>query len=99
MDSYYAKIMKRKGEREKMKYIKPLNITAHKLICKVKPDVYGYACASCCTDYWPGWELGSDGKIDPCPWATDYTACQGCMHENNPPGQKCWWPAQVPDNN
>jgi hypothetical protein len=45
-------------------------------------DVRGYACSDCGTLYAPGWETGSCGQIDPCPWVSDLPLCASFI---------CWW--------
>ena len=66
-----------------MKHLKPLNRKAIQIKeFAGKQDVLGYACSDCGTFFAPGWETGSCGNIDPCPWISDLPACASFV---------CWW--------
>ncbi len=54
---------------------------------RVEKDVSGYAFSDCCPSFAPGWEVGSGGGPDPCPWKTDLRLCW----------QTCYWTGSVPD--
>ncbi len=73
-----------------MKHLKPLNKRAVTLSGENdKSDVFGYACSICCTAWAPGWENGSTGHVDPCPWMGDLSLCW----------VTCYWTGQVADDN
>jgi hypothetical protein len=68
--------------------IKALNRKAEQLVARaddVRP--YTHPAGDCCPGFAPGWEVGSDGRADPCPWMNDLPACTGC-----------YWSAQIPDS-
>ena len=66
--------------------MKPLNRKAETLCARPPDDVRPYTFGDCCPGFVPGWEVGSSGNVDPCPWQSDIRACH-----------PCWWSAQVPD--
>jgi hypothetical protein len=66
--------------------LKPLNRKAETLVARPPEDVRPYAFGDCCPGFLPGWEVGSSGGPDPCPWQSDLPACH-----------PCYWSAQVPD--
>ena len=67
--------------------MKPLNRKAEVLTSRPADDVRPYTFGDCCPGFIPGWEVGADGAVDPCPWQNDLEACH-----------PCYWSAQVPDN-
>ncbi len=72
-----------------MKHSKPVNRKARALAEQSSsPDVRGLACGVCCASFAPGWEVGTGGNIDPCPWQNDVYLCWST----------CFWTAQIPDN-
>ena len=71
-----------------MKHSKGLNKKAKALEQK-QGDVHGYACNDCCASFSPGWEIGSGGASDPCPFTSDIGMCFN---------SSCYWAGQVPDN-
>ena len=67
--------------------VKPLNLKAKTLSAEEPRDARAYAFTDCCPGFAPGWEVGFDGSVDPCPWQSDIPACH-----------PCFWSAQVPDS-
>jgi len=67
--------------------IKPLNRKAEALVQQPADDVRPYTFGDCCPGFIPGWEVGENGGVDPCPWQGDLQACH-----------PCYWSAQVPDS-
>jgi hypothetical protein len=67
--------------------LKPLNRKAELLTAMPGDDVRPYSVGDCCPGFAPGWEVGSSGNADPCPWQNDLPACH-----------PCFWSAQVPDS-
>jgi len=74
-----------------MSRIEPLNKKARMITARLRNDVSGYAVEGCCPSFAPGWEVGSDGRLDPCPWQADLVACHGFLFI-------CFWGGQVPDS-
>ncbi len=70
--------------------ITPLNKKARMISSHGTGDVRGLSVEGCCPSYIPGWEIGSDNGVDPCPWASDLAACHGFLFI-------CFWGGQVPD--
>jgi hypothetical protein len=72
-----------------LKHLTPLNRKAVRIrSIGLRRDVSGYACSDCGTRFNPGWETGSCGNIDPCPWISDLPLCYMAA---------CWWSgASVP---
>lgn len=64
-----------------------LNRKARALLAVEAPDARAYTLSDCCPGFAPGWEVGFDGSVDPCPWQADIPACH-----------PCFWSAQVPDS-
>lgn len=65
-----------------------LNNKAERLVARPPEDVHTYGLVDdCCPGFAPGWEVGSTGNADPCPWQNDMPACH-----------PCFWSAQVPDS-
>ena len=73
-----------------MSRIEPLNKKARMMTVRMKNDIRGYAVEGCCPLFSPGWEVGSSGQLDPCPWQSDLAACAGFLFI-------CFWGGQVPD--
>jgi len=72
-----------------MKHLRPLNRKARVIAeTRTANQVEAHSCSSCCTSFSPGWEVGKDGAIDPCPWQNDLWACWAA----------CFWAGQVPDD-
>ena len=67
--------------------IKPLNRKAEVLTTRAPADGRTYSFGDCCPGFAPGWEVGSNGEVDPCGWQADLRACH-----------PCYWSAQVPDS-
>lgn len=67
--------------------LKPLNRKAESLAERPIEDVRTFSFGDCCAGFLPGWEVGRNGGVDPCPWQSDLPACH-----------PCYWTAQVPDN-
>ncbi len=69
--------------------LKPLNRKAETLTARAPDDVRTYAWGDCCPGFLPGWEVGTNGNVDPCNggWQSDLPACH-----------PCYWSAQVPDS-
>ncbi|OGF97766.1 MAG: hypothetical protein A2Z06_02195 [Candidatus Glassbacteria bacterium RBG_16_58_8] len=72
-----------------MGHIEPLHKKARKMFSRPQSDVRGYAVEGCCPSYNPGWEVGANNNLDPCPWQNDLVACHAFII--------CWWGGQVPD--
>jgi hypothetical protein len=72
--------------------LKPLNRKAEVLAARAPDNARPYAFGDCCPGFLPGWEVGSQGEVDPCTagmnigWMGDLQACH-----------PCYWSAQVPD--
>ncbi len=71
-----------------MGHFKPINKKGREALARRRPDVYGHACAACCASFAPGWEVGAQGIVDPCPWQNDLSLCY----------VTCFWNYQVPDD-
>ncbi|OGF97765.1 MAG: hypothetical protein A2Z06_02190 [Candidatus Glassbacteria bacterium RBG_16_58_8] len=74
-----------------MGHIEPMNKKARTMSSRKTVDVRGYSVEGCCTSYIPGWEVGSNNNLDPCPWQNDLAACYGWWFI-------CYWGGQVPDH-
>ena len=72
-----------------MKHVKPFNRKAKALARKNDTDYMGLACGVCSASFAPGWEVGSGGDVDPCPWQNDLNLCY----------VTCFWTMQIPDDN
>jgi hypothetical protein len=72
-----------------MKHARPFNRKAKALAQKNDPEVIGLACGVCCSSFAPGWEVGSGGAVDPCPWQNDLHLCY----------VTCFWTVSLPDDN
>ena len=71
-----------------MGHFKPINKKGREALARRRPDVYGHACAACCASFAPGWEVGAQGIVDPCPWQNDLSLCY----------VTCFWNYQGPDD-
>ncbi|MBZ0266819.1 quinohemoprotein amine dehydrogenase subunit gamma [bacterium] len=72
-----------------MRHFRPLNRKAREVAASRTTDqVEAHACSTCCASFAPGWEVGSGGSIDPCPWQSDLSLCW----------VTCFWAGQVPDD-
>ena len=68
--------------------LRPLNPKARRLAAgggEVK--AYAGVWTDCGSAFAPGWEVGVDGHVDPCPWLIDLPLCWST----------CYWTGQVPD--
>ena len=70
-----------------MSSIKALNKKAFLVQQQLEGNVRGYAFTDCCPSFAPGWEVGTVGDPDPCPWKSDLSLCWAT----------CYWSGQVPD--
>jgi hypothetical protein len=70
-----------------MRHLRPLNRQARQASGGEAADVHAHACSDCCTAWAPGWETGSTGHVDPCPWMSDLAMCY----------YTCYWAGQVAD--
>ena len=72
-----------------MKHFRPLNRKSREIDRRRSEGwAEAHACSACCTGFAPGWEVGSSGNVDPCPWKTDLWLCW----------VTCFWSGQVPDD-
>jgi len=71
-----------------VKHFKPINKKGREAIATGEKDAFGHACAACCASFAPGWEVGPQGVVDPCPWQSDLSLCW----------VTCFWNYQIPDD-